>query len=288
MGFYAIQPEEMSGGTTAARGLPRQRRGCACPEKTHLPPKNRVWKKFEFTENRVGQNLTFDQCSCRENPPTATKLVSGRPLWPNRDPIEEIGGFNLYGFVRNDGVNWVDILGLQTCCADGSAIQIDCEALLDLINRHYDIYRDLSEALTEGYEGQYEELGEMFAYEMTENVIEALAGAVVGSAAGSAWRAGTASSLRQGASIGTDLARSTSLTGPGISTSAGFDVAAGSSTSIFLGKQGAGLLPGIPDLMDTDSVNQMTNDSLSGLESMVESLNNQLQSMRSTYRTCCM
>jgi RHS repeat-associated protein len=35
--------------------------------------------------------------------------VTGR--WPSRDPIEEEGGINLYGFVGNDGVNWVDILG---------------------------------------------------------------------------------------------------------------------------------------------------------------------------------
>jgi len=32
--------------------------------------------------------------------------------WLNRDPIEEQGGLNLYGFVGNDGVNAVDYLGL--------------------------------------------------------------------------------------------------------------------------------------------------------------------------------
>ncbi len=31
--------------------------------------------------------------------------------WPSRDPIEEKGGFNLYGFVGNAGVNRWDILG---------------------------------------------------------------------------------------------------------------------------------------------------------------------------------
>jgi len=31
--------------------------------------------------------------------------------WPSRDPIEEEGGVNLYGFVGNDGVNRWDILG---------------------------------------------------------------------------------------------------------------------------------------------------------------------------------
>jgi RHS repeat-associated protein len=34
--------------------------------------------------------------------------------WINRDPIEEKGGLNLYGFVGNDGVNWWDYLGHQT------------------------------------------------------------------------------------------------------------------------------------------------------------------------------
>lgn len=36
--------------------------------------------------------------------------VTGR--WPSRDPIEERGGVNLYGFVVNDGVNYFDIHGL--------------------------------------------------------------------------------------------------------------------------------------------------------------------------------
>ena len=38
--------------------------------------------------------------------------VTGR--WPSRDPIEEEGGINLYGFVENDGVNKWDLLGLWT------------------------------------------------------------------------------------------------------------------------------------------------------------------------------
>lgn len=32
--------------------------------------------------------------------------------WPNRDPIEEWGGLNMYGFVGNDGVNDFDYLGM--------------------------------------------------------------------------------------------------------------------------------------------------------------------------------
>jgi integrase/recombinase XerD len=37
--------------------------------------------------------------------------VTGR--WPSRDPIEEEGGMNLYGFVGNDGVGSWDFLGLD-------------------------------------------------------------------------------------------------------------------------------------------------------------------------------
>lgn len=35
--------------------------------------------------------------------------ITGR--WPSRDPIEERGGVNLYGFVENDGINSFDLLG---------------------------------------------------------------------------------------------------------------------------------------------------------------------------------
>ncbi|MDF1756596.1 MAG: hypothetical protein P1U89_27675 [Verrucomicrobiales bacterium] len=38
---------------------------------------------------------------------------AGNGRWLNRDPIEERGGLNLYGFVGNDGVNLIDVLGLQ-------------------------------------------------------------------------------------------------------------------------------------------------------------------------------
>ena len=38
--------------------------------------------------------------------------VTGR--WPSRDPIEEEGGVNLYGFVGNDGVNRWDLLGQKS------------------------------------------------------------------------------------------------------------------------------------------------------------------------------
>ncbi|MEZ5328779.1 MAG: hypothetical protein R3F19_27350 [Verrucomicrobiales bacterium] len=41
--------------------------------------------------------------------------------WLSRDPIGERGGLNLYGFVGNDGVNSVDVLG-RAVFSDGSGI----------------------------------------------------------------------------------------------------------------------------------------------------------------------
>jgi hypothetical protein len=42
--------------------------------------------------------------------------LAGR--WPSRDPIEEEGGINLYGFVGNDGANFWDFLGQKSCVKD--------------------------------------------------------------------------------------------------------------------------------------------------------------------------
>ena len=66
--------------------------------------------------------------------------VTGR--WPNRDPIEERGGANLYGFVGNDGVNSWDYLGMAVASGGFTAllsivdfsVSMNCEdiSLLDI------------------------------------------------------------------------------------------------------------------------------------------------------------
>jgi hypothetical protein len=54
--------------------------------------------------------------------------VTGR--WPSRDPIEENGGINLYGFVGNNGVNNADYLGMEAsrrdCEGEHAACITDC------------------------------------------------------------------------------------------------------------------------------------------------------------------
>ena len=56
--------------------------------------------------------------------------VTGR--WASRDPIEEEGGLNLYGFVGNDGVNAWDYLGLSSNCCGGKPLPRGRECCNDL------------------------------------------------------------------------------------------------------------------------------------------------------------
>jgi len=88
------------------------------PRKGDLTPKNRVWEIFSESNNSRPRNRRQVQQLHRKNRPTPTKTVSGIPVWPSRDPIEEEGGINLYGFVGNNGVNGWDILGLKIWSED--------------------------------------------------------------------------------------------------------------------------------------------------------------------------
>jgi RHS repeat-associated protein len=59
-----------------------------------------------------------------------------RGRWLNRDPIEEDGGLNLYAFCRNDGVNAVDVLGMEWSIERnglGTAeASCDCDSIVNL------------------------------------------------------------------------------------------------------------------------------------------------------------
>lgn len=102
----------------------------------HPTGKNRVWR-FSGESNRTRPvNRPRSPQPRQENRPATTRTASGvryygyryyDPVtgrWPSRDPIEENGGLNLYGFVENDGVNWIDMLGLapQQRDCDGNPI----------------------------------------------------------------------------------------------------------------------------------------------------------------------
>jgi RHS repeat-associated protein len=50
------------------------------------------------------------------------KTASGRPKWLNRDPIGEKGGLNLYGYVFNNPISYVDPLGLAVYVGEHGAL----------------------------------------------------------------------------------------------------------------------------------------------------------------------
>ena len=80
--------------------------------KSTMRPKNRVW---DFSRN--GRDLSLGSRRQRreqrgKSRPTPTIFTSGIPQWPSRDPIGEEGGVNLYGFIGNEPVDNVDLLGL--------------------------------------------------------------------------------------------------------------------------------------------------------------------------------
>lgn len=58
--------------------------------------------------------------------------------WINRDPIGEVGGYNLYGFVKNNVINQVDYIGLygRDCCLDSSnPYERCCDGIIYEYNR---------------------------------------------------------------------------------------------------------------------------------------------------------
>jgi len=76
--------------------------------------KNRVWR-FPAISVRSHPALGSPTLQPhRKIRPTATKPASGIPCWPSRDPIEERGGLNLYGFIENRVIDSVDLLGMAT------------------------------------------------------------------------------------------------------------------------------------------------------------------------------
>jgi hypothetical protein len=82
------------------------------PGASNLTAKNRVWDFFENSNRTRPANRRQPLKLRRKIRPTTTKTASGIPYWPSRDPIEEEGGINLYGFVENNSVGWIDLLGL--------------------------------------------------------------------------------------------------------------------------------------------------------------------------------
>jgi len=69
-----------------------------------------------FRHRSSGQTSSRRRCRSMFTPGSrgcGYKTVSGRHEWPNRDPIQEFGGLNLYAYVFNNPINWIDLYGLS-------------------------------------------------------------------------------------------------------------------------------------------------------------------------------
>ena len=132
MGFHATdtladRPQPMPGRTRFAWNRHQ--------EKTATPSKNRVWDFFATFTTSVWKFVAQPVEPHQENPPTSTFSASGALYygfryispqlgsWISRDPIGERGGINIYGFVCNETLSWVDSLGL----AAASLVPCKCD-----------------------------------------------------------------------------------------------------------------------------------------------------------------
>ena len=104
------------------------------PEKTHPTAKNRVWGFFWNSNKSRPPNRLQPAQPRRKIDPTTTKPASGvffygyryyDPVtgrWLSRDPIQERGGLNLYGFVFNRPTGAIDTDGRAVTSIDGNLV----------------------------------------------------------------------------------------------------------------------------------------------------------------------
>ena len=83
-------------------------------------PKNRVGYFFYEDHASVGKNRWASRLNTQEKSCYHYETASGRSNWPNRDPIAERGGLNLYASAQNNLLNYFDYLGLS--CSGGSTL----------------------------------------------------------------------------------------------------------------------------------------------------------------------
>ena len=86
----------------------------------HTPPQNQAHTCSKTTDTHSLTPYDFPASELNPTSPGKRDLFLSHQIiiWPNRDPIGEQGGYNLYGFVGNDGVNFWDFLGLQNSCLE--------------------------------------------------------------------------------------------------------------------------------------------------------------------------
>ena len=81
------------------------------PSKTSTRSKNRVADFFCGVGQGVRNNRLASRIGTQGKSSYSYETASGLPVWPSRDPIGERGGLNLYGFINNAPIIYIDYLG---------------------------------------------------------------------------------------------------------------------------------------------------------------------------------
>ena len=76
-------------------------------------PKTRVWGSRCNPPGRMSRRARRRSMFTPGSRACAYRTASGRAKWPNRDPLGEMGGRNLYTFVHNNPITFWDKLGLM-------------------------------------------------------------------------------------------------------------------------------------------------------------------------------
>jgi integrase/recombinase XerD len=152
---------------TAAVTVARGQIGCPKPPGEEPPPENALPRTPNSPKDPAGGNshnpLMSSELDERESLSNSASLVyygyryydpvTGR--WPSRDPIEEQGGINLYGFVGNNGVNHLDALGLKKCVCGPDITQALKATLANVESSFYKISAENIQSVC----GTYREAG---------------------------------------------------------------------------------------------------------------------------------
>ena len=86
--------------------------------KTTFPQKTRVRGCIARSSGRPSGRRRPNPINARGCRHCGYKPAMGRAIWLSRDPIEEKGGLNLYGYVGNNPINAIDKFGLSPCSPD--------------------------------------------------------------------------------------------------------------------------------------------------------------------------
>jgi len=103
--FLPLAAEPLSAARSAAVAF--------APTWTTSPVKTRVGVSRRRASGRLSRRRRFRSMFTPGSRACAYRTASGRAKWPNRDPLEESGGLNLYTFVLNSPTRYVDRDGLD-------------------------------------------------------------------------------------------------------------------------------------------------------------------------------